>query len=48
MKIVLSVLGGLYTIITETFLLEFMSELFISSMILLKFNLIIIFSTGIC
>ena len=42
MKIVLSVLGGLYTIITETFLIEFMLDLSISSMILLKieFNLI--------
>ena len=36
MKIVLSVLGGLYTIITETFLTGFMSNLSISSMILLK------------
>ena len=40
MKIVLSVLVGLYTIITETFLTEFMSDIFISSMILLKLNLI--------
>ena len=41
MKIVLSVLGGRYTIITETFLLEFMSDLFLYSMILFKkFNLI--------
>ena len=38
MKIVLSVLGGPYTIITETFLIEFMSDLSISSMIQLKIS----------
>ena len=38
MKIVLSVLGGLYTIITETFLLEFMSDLSIYIYIIHKYQ----------